>query len=118
MTLCVEINSITGTGEAGTHPQTRGMPWLTDLDAALSKGCKRSMPEVQAQPGQQAEDTECQLVLGIPEQGSQALVGPPLPLGRSQDAVAGDVSGRSRFGSRLCLSNYLCQLRHDLQQHV
>lgn len=72
------------------------------------------MPEVEAQPRQQAEDGEGQLIPGIPKQGCQALVGPPLPLGSCHDAAAGHKGGRRRSGARLRLCCDLCQLDHHL----
>lgn len=75
-----------------------------------------SMAKVQAQPWQQAEDTKCQLVLGVPKQGCQPLVHTPLAVGCCQDACAGDEAWQARLAGWLRLCYDPCQLGHHLQQ--
>lgn len=89
---------------------------LSHLDAGLSKGRVCSVAEVKAKPWQQAEDTKRQLVLGVPKQGSQALVRAPLTVGCCQDAGAGDESWQAWLAGWLRLCYDVCQLCHDLQQ--
>ena len=58
-------------------------------NAGLGQGSKGGVLVVQAQPGQQAEYGEGQLVLGVPKQGSKAMIGPALPLSLLHNADAG-----------------------------
>ena len=64
---------------------------VAHLDTGLSNRGERGVLEVQTQPGQQAEDREGQLVLGVSKQGCQALVGAPLPLSLPHYAHTGDI---------------------------
>ena len=64
---------------------------LAYCNAGLCSGGEWSVLVVQAQPWQQAENGESQLVLRVPKQGSKAVEGTALPLCLLQYADAGDV---------------------------
>ena len=64
---------------------------LAYSNTSLSCGSDGSVLVVEAQPGQQAEDGEGQLITGVSKQGSKAMEDTALPLCLLQYAGAGDV---------------------------
>lgn len=64
---------------------------LAYSDTGLRGGGERSVLVVQAQPGQQAEYGEGQLIFGVSKQGSKPIEGTALALCLLQYANAGDI---------------------------